>query len=121
MPETAEQAKKDAEPAMADEMSETAEQAKKDAEPAMADEMSETAEKAMMIETGAQKAGKEPNQVDMIAARAEWMDIWKTCHQGSGFSAKEMQKRANDAWKTSSERQYLVSCYTEAEKKRWRL
>jgi len=64
---------------------------------------------------------KEYKQVDLQALRSEWMDVWKQTHAATIADKRELQKQAAQAWIRSQEREYLVSCYSEAERKRRRL
>jgi hypothetical protein len=97
--------------------------AKKSVDPTETDETSEKPEKAKTVaeSTKTDKKAKDPKKVDIIHLRNEWIDVWKSSHEGSGISARELQRMACAAWKTSEEREYLTSCYSDAEKKRRRL
>ena len=135
MPDQAESVKIDAEPGQAEHPKSTVALADKDEVPlqaeqppavaAKSDEMLQEAAElkvdAVHVHPDEMSKNAKDKKIDIVAARAEWVDMWKKSQKSSGISARELHKRACDAWKTSSEREYLASLYSEPERKRRRL
>lgn len=93
--------------------------------PDPAEQPTATAEKPVEVDETKASSDKEKKihekKIDMVAARTEWVDMWKKSNMSLGLDAKELHKRACEAWRTSSEREYLASLYSEPERKRRRL